>query len=113
MTRNGLPYDDIANCMDYVEVSICFEDDGINQLFADLFEVRGVKTHILRNILEFMGDTKLVTEPQFYSLLGEEHRSKCLLVGNKEALKGLHAISLSRPLTEVKVESALNQFLKA
>lgn len=112
MAGEELPGRRIANRVDYLEVSICFEDQEINHLFAELLSVRGVRTHILKSIRDFSGETKLVTEPQFFDLLDASHRGKCLLVGNKQALRGLHALSLSRPLTEDKVELALSEFLK-
>lgn len=115
MSDNGLPGDrQIANRTDFFEVSICFEDPTINLLFSELLEVRGIRTHILAGILDFTGVNKIVTEPQFYPCLDSEQRQRCLIVGNKDALRELKdGIPLSRPLTEDKVEEAISQFLRS
>ena len=103
----------IANSLDYSKVAICFEDQEINLLFSELLEVRGVETVILNSISDFSGESKLVTEPQFFSAIDQRFRGQCLLVGNREALRGLPAHSLCRPLTEDKVESAIHKLLSS
>jgi hypothetical protein len=112
---NDLPEDEqIANRTDFCEVSICFEDQTINLLFSELLEVRGVRTHILDNIYDFSGENKIVTEPQYYGCLDSLQRQRCLIVGNKDALRELKdGIALSRPLTEDKVEEAISLFLRS
>jgi len=93
-------------------VSICFADSTINLLFSQLLEVRGISTEILDNIKQVSGNTKIITEPQFFSSLDEKYHQQCLLVGNKGILQAFSTLSLSRPLTEGKVEAALTLFLE-
>jgi hypothetical protein len=115
MSDSRMPGDEqIANRTDFCEVSICFEDPTINLLFSELLEVRGIRTHILESIEHFSGSSKLVTEPQYYSSLASDQRQRCLIVGNKDALRELKdGVPLSRPLTEDKIEEAIRQFLRS
>ncbi|MBN8549547.1 MAG: hypothetical protein J0M12_09550 [Deltaproteobacteria bacterium] len=104
-----------ANESDYTSalctVSICFADPMINHLFSELLEARGVKTAIVPTIEAAARETKIITEPQFFPDIETTRHGECLVVGNKESLKSLNVLSLSRPLTEEKIESALEQFL--
>lgn len=93
-------------------VAIHFQDEVISELFSELLEARGVRTWIVEALDALPAELRVVTEPQFLPLLNEEARSRCLLVGNKDSLKGLEVLSLSRPLTEEKVETALEKFLQ-
>ena len=103
----------IANKSDFAPVSICFEEDSINQLFAELLESIGVKVQIVEKISNAPKETRIITEPQFFPDLTHDLRQHCLLVGNKGSLEGLNVPTLSRPLTAEKIHSALEQFLKA
>ena len=102
-----------ANSADYASVSICFQDEDINFLFSELLEVRGVKTKILADAASLVHETKIITEPIFFPMISPEVQKKCLIVGNKDALLGLDAICLSRPLTEEKIEAALQLLIDA
>jgi hypothetical protein len=102
----------IANSSDYRPVYICFEDETINDVFSQLLEARGIRTLILDEISQAPADAKVVTEPRYFTSLPESCQSKCLIVGNKESLKAIQAVCLSRPLTEEKVEAALSQFVR-
>ena len=101
----------IANATDYSPVSLFFNDDTITHIFSQLLEVHGFKTSILGDIGEYDGSTRIITEPQFFSRIDPAHHRKCLVIGNKESLNGINALSLSRPLTEEKIEHALSRFL--
>lgn len=103
----------VANNPDYAPVCIFFEDEDINQIFSELLEARGIHTQILDNLKNLPGQTKIITEPQYFPQLDSSCRDKCLIVGNKDALQGISALSLSRPLTEEKIEQALSQLLRA
>lgn len=92
-------------------ISICFEEEEINHLFSDLLRSRGVRTRILSDVREADGETKIITEPQYFPNLAEAYRTSCLIVGNKETLRGLSGVLLSRPLTEAKIEFAIETFL--
>lgn len=94
-----------------VLVSIYFEEEEINQLFSELLRSKGVKTRVLGSLEELSGATRIVTEPQYFPQLPSAYKGSCLLVGNKESLKGLSGVHLPRPLTESKVESAIDAFL--
>lgn len=118
MKNHGTPlHHTAANNSDYssalCSVSICFADPVINHLFSELLEARGVKTAIVPSVDAAAKETKIITEPQFLPDVEVSRRSTCLVVGNKESLKNLDVLSLSRPLTEEKIETALAQFLGA
>ena len=101
-----------ANSADFEAIAICFEEETINLLFSELLNVRGVKTEILESIDDFSGKMKLITEPQFLDSIPHKHHHRCLVVGNKDRLVGLESITLSRPLTEEKIEQALRNLLR-
>jgi len=81
-------------------------------LFSELLEVRGVHTKIAESPQTVPLNTRVITEIQYFSELPKECRMQCLVVGNKDALRGIDALTLSRPLTEEKIESALAAFLQ-
>ena len=83
----------------------------INHLFSELLEARGVKTAIVPTIEAAAKETKIITEPQFFPEVETTRHAACLVVGNKDSLRNLNVLSLSRPLTEDKIETALAQFL--
>lgn len=80
-------------------------------LFAELMRAQGVNPSVLETLDNLSGETRVITEPRFYRALPETYRSTCLVVGNKESLKGLTGHALSRPLTEEKIEAAIDAFL--
>jgi len=82
-------------------------------MFADLLRAIGVQAQILDSINQLQAETRIITEPQFLPRLRPEQAEKCLIVGNKGVLEGLPVQSLSRPLTEEKIETALSQFLNS
>ena len=82
-------------------------------LISSLLQSRGVRTHIINSIEQLNGYSKLVTEPQFFYRLPKRPPQSCLLIGNQNALEGAEAVTLSRPLTESKIELAINKFLEA
>lgn len=94
------------------KVGVYFQDEDINILFCDLLRAQGIETNILSALDAAQTNTRIVTEPIYFPQLSPEQQSRCLVVGNKEALKTVTALSLSRPLTEEKIFSALRQFLK-
>lgn len=102
---------DIANQSDFETVSILFAEPQITCLFSELLKAKGVDTKILNSPQEILHSGKLITEPQYIGQIDPSHHKRCLLVGNKEVLKGLNTLSLTRPLTEEKVEKALSLLL--
>jgi hypothetical protein len=93
------------------QIAICFQDDTINYLFAGLLESRGVHTTIVETVENLSPSTRLITEPLYLGHLSSDSLQHCLVVGNKESLKGLSTVTLSRPLTEEKIENAISEFL--
>jgi hypothetical protein len=105
----------IANLDDYATVCVCFHEHLISYLFADLLEARGVPTKILRHLKESPLIQKVITEPKYVSALSETQRRQCLVVGTAESLTPfieLGAQVLSRPLSEEKIDLALNQLFR-
>ncbi|RIL08634.1 MAG: hypothetical protein DCC75_08395 [Proteobacteria bacterium] len=92
-------------------VCIYFQEEEINELFSDLLRAHGARTRILSDISQAPQDTRVITEPQFFPQLNPSLWRRCLVVGNKESLKGIDTLCLSRPLTESKIEAALKNFL--
>jgi hypothetical protein len=97
-------------------ISICFEEDTITELFSALLRAKGVKTRVVNSPKELSekdinSGTKIITEPQYIPLVPEVLKYECMVVGNKESLKGLPGITLSRPLTEQKIELAIEDLL--
>lgn len=92
-------------------VSIHFAEPFISTLFSELLKARGVATCIVESVEAAAEGSPIITEPQFFPRIPCERRSECLIVGNKDTLRGLDAHLLSRPLTEEKVEAALAEFL--
>lgn len=92
-------------------VSIYFEETEINLLFSELLRAKGLRTRILSSVTEADGPTKIITEPQYFPELPAMYQRNCLVVGNKDCLKGMSGVHLSRPLTEAKIEQALAEFL--
>jgi hypothetical protein len=99
----------IANTADYEPIFIWFEDDLISYLFATLLQARGVQTAEVRDLRECSARSRIVTEPQYLPHLTDEQRRSCLLVGSEDHRVGL--VSLTRPLTEEKIDRALSRFL--
>lgn len=97
---------------DFAPVAIFFQDPTITELFSELIAVRGVPTLSLNSLDRLSPGTKIVTEAGQFPRLSPSYHDKCLIVGNKESLEGLNVLTLSRPLTEEKIETALGQFLR-
>lgn len=92
-------------------VWVWFEDETIATLFSSLVEAKGYSTMQLLPGSQLSEDSWLVTEPQYLPQLSHVKPQRCLLVGSKGALQGYTGPTLSRPLTEEKVEQALEGFL--
>lgn len=102
-----------ANSADFPPVAICFQDQLITNLFAELLRAHGHTSRIIKDIGEVTAGTKVITEPLFLSSLPPASHPFCLLVADAEALEGYSGRSLVRPLTEEKVERALSQFFRS
>ena len=93
-------------------IAIFFEDRKINMLISGLLNARGVRTRIVTSTADLSVNDKVVTEPQYFPRLSGRTRGRCLLIGNREAVEGANAITLTRPLTEEKIEQAIAEFLR-
>jgi hypothetical protein len=102
-----------VNTTDFAPVCIYFTDEVINELFAELLAVRGVEARIVHSVEAVPGNARIITEPHLFPALAPTQRSRCLVVGDRTAVAGLHAFALTRPLTEEKIETALGQLLGA
>lgn len=98
----------IANSCDQLCVSICFQDRGIGELFADLLKTRGVNSMLVDSPSDAPLGTRVVTEPIFFPMLSKSQSSECLVVGPRRSLSGISARCLEQPLTEDTVEHALD-----
>ena len=92
-------------------VAVLFEEPEINCLISELISARGIKTRIITDTTDVQENEKLATEPQFLRGLNPDKKATCLVIGNKESLLGLPGIKLTRPLTENKIQQALEEFL--
>jgi hypothetical protein len=92
-------------------VAVCFADEAINHVFAALLEARGVPTLVTHDLKSLAGAVKVITEPQFFPALPNRFHAQTLVVGNPGTLAAEPVQTLSRPLTEIKIERALARFL--
>lgn len=103
-----------ANSSDYPSVHVCFVDPGITYLFAHLLQSRGIEVIIEENLSAVAAGAKVVTEPSVLRETTDKFSgNNLLLVGNDRTFDGLPGIFLARPLTEEKVEHALDTFLSS
>lgn len=101
---------DIANSSDYSEVSVLFADEGISLLFSNLMESRGIKANCVKSISDLQQSEKIITEAQFYKLLPVGKQRHCLFISSTPQ-NTRAGICLTQPLTEEKIEWALDKFL--
>lgn len=110
-----------SNTPDYTaansSVAVCFADPNITHLFASLLEAKGVHSRVVNNLEQCGLETKIITEPMMLPMKLEKYRARLLVVGNME-LEGdrkngedWNIVTLTRPLTEEKIEACLERFL--
>lgn len=92
-------------------VSILFRDSDVASIFAELLEAQGAAVSFLCSAEQLSGKTRIVTEPLYFPNLSPEQYGRCLIVGNRDAVKDLPTLSLARPLTEENVEKALSTLM--
>lgn len=93
-------------------VSICFHDQHIASLFANLLSARGVANQIIETLEDSPSGTRIITEPALFEDLPDPANHPCLLVGSDGTKLPAAIIPLPQPLTENKIESALRQLLR-
>lgn len=104
------------NIDDYATVWVCFHEHLISCLFADLLESRGIPAKIVSGLIEHGQLPKIITEPRYFVALSPDQQRHCLVVGTPESLapwRGNGTHTLSRPLSEEKIDTALAQLLSA
>jgi hypothetical protein len=90
---------------------VCFADESINHIFAALLRAQGVPTRVVHELHTLSGETRVITEPQYFPSVPQRYIQRTLVVGNCEGLEEAPVLTLSRPLTEAKIERALSRFL--
>ncbi|NMC63161.1 MAG: hypothetical protein GYA55_08325 [SAR324 cluster bacterium] len=93
-------------------VCILFEDPAIKKIFAQLIASRGFQPKEINDIEEIIPNSKVISEANYFIHLDRETQNRCLVVGDNTAITNLAPVSLTRPLTEEKVEAALEEFFK-
>lgn len=88
-------------------IYILFEDEDVRLVFSELLQAIGTRTEIITSLEGVPECAAVVTEPCFYQRLLPSQKQKSLIIGNKTALANITTPTLSRPLTEEKIESAL------
>jgi len=100
-----------ANTPDFAPVVILFESPRISGLFLDLLQSRDIPSQVIDSCSELAADTRIITEPQYFEELLPAQRQRCLLVGQPGQLPGHTVATLSQPLTEDKIERAIQDLL--
>lgn len=92
-----------------IRVLVNFEDPDITELFSHIVRIHGGITVCPD---DFHEADKIVTEAQYYESIPLVLRgSNCLIVGNQELSNHIHAYSLTRPLNQSKIETAMIKLL--
>lgn len=94
-------------------VAILFADPVVTELFSELLDACGATPRIVQSVSSIPANARVVTEPQFYKALPRAYRRTCLLVGDTRSTGHNRALCLSQPLTEEKIEAALQTLLSA
>lgn len=92
-------------------VHICFRDRSITAIFSELLQARGIATHIVPEAEKLPRSGRIITEPHIFEDLPLSDSVQFLIVGGTLSEQTPHSTHLSQPLTERKVERALEQFL--
>ncbi|WKZ57139.1 MAG: hypothetical protein QY326_00325 [Bdellovibrionota bacterium] len=92
-------------------VGIFFHDREIAAVFGALLASRGLSTRVLSSRHDLAKYPAIVTEARYYQYLSPSQRPVSIVVGDSQSLKEIGGITLEQPLTEDKVEAALEQFI--
>ena len=94
---------------DMLKVYILFEQPGINRIFAELLLSRGFEPHIAYDLDDIEPDVRVISEPTYFVQMTRDCQQRCLVVGEESAIEHLAPLCLTQPLTEAKVEAALEE----
>ncbi len=92
-------------------VFVLFELEATNRAFSELLNSMGKQTCIITDVSSVTEGSRLITEQKYIPLLTDQHKEKCLIVGNSESKINDSPLFLSRPFTAQKIESAFQRFL--
>lgn len=92
-------------------IAVCFQDQRIATLFAELIKARGNTPLLVSQIEEAHATTRVITEPELFEELPAPADHFCLIVGNREVATPTQTVQLTQPLSEAKIEAALDKFL--
>jgi hypothetical protein len=94
---------------DKLKVLVNFKDPDITELFEHIVRIHGA---LILPLNAYTEADKIVTELSFYNEIPVVLRgSNCLIVGNEPLSNNVFALSLSRPLDESKINSAMTRLL--
>ncbi len=93
-------------------ICILFEDPAIKKIFAQLVVSRGFSPKIIDDIADIQPDSKVISEANYFVHLDRDMQRKCLVVGDNTGIENTAPVCLTRPLTEEKVEAALEEFFR-
>jgi len=100
-----------ANEADFRPVCICFLDDRITGLFAELVAGRGVPVAVVDSFDTLDPEVRIITEPHFLPDVRPDQYGRCLVIGEVRGAPYEEVASLPRPLTEERIEQALDHLL--
>lgn len=100
-----------ANTIDYPPIVICFRDEEISYLFAELVEAEGYPTRIVSDLATVTDETHVILESSLIESLPTHLTNSCLVVGDSATRVPISAVPLLRPLSEDKIDLAFSQFL--
>ena len=89
------------------DVSVLFADQEISEIFCELLNARGANSHIVSDITQISECRHLITEPAYAKQIEVLPGTRCLIVGNTSDSSDNSNLYLSRPLTEEKIDLAL------
>jgi hypothetical protein len=92
-------------------IAVCFQDQRIATLFAELIKARGNTPLLVSQIEDAHCTTRVITEPELFEELPAPADHFCLIVGNREVTTPTQTVQLTQPLSEAKIEAALDKFL--
>ena len=88
-------------------INIYFYDHVIASLFSELLNSLKINNKILKDEVEIIESDYIITEPQFYDLVKEDCKKKCIIINDGSLDNQVEAITLSQPLSEKKIMAAL------
>ena len=98
--------------MDEAKVYVLFEDPAIKRIFAQLLTARGYEPLVVDDVTEIQPNGRVISEPNYFIHFDRKVQDRCLVVGDNKGIEKIAPVCLTRPLTEEKVEIALEEFFR-